>query len=102
MHIKKGDNVIVITGKDKGKTGKVERAYPAENKILIAGVNMHKKHQRGRKQDQKGQVVDLAFPLHVSNVMIVDPKTNKRTRIGKKKVGEKMIRIAKKSGVEIK
>jgi len=79
MKIKKGDNVIVIAGKDKGTTGKVSEAFPREEKVLIAGVNMRKKHQKARKTGEKGQILDQAFPIHVSNVMLVG-KDGKRTR----------------------
>ncbi|MEK7614573.1 MAG: 50S ribosomal protein L24 [Patescibacteria group bacterium] len=101
MQIKKGDNVIIIAGKDRGKTGKVARAFPGEGRVVIEGVNMAKRHQKPRKQGTKGQVVEVAMPLHISNVMIVDPKTGKRSRIGKKLVGGKYIRVSKKSGIEI-
>jgi large subunit ribosomal protein L24 len=99
MKIKKDDNVIVISGKDKGKTGKVSKAFPAENKILISGVNVRKSHEKARKSGSKGQIVEKSMPIHVSNVMIVDPKTGKQTRIGKKEVNGKNVRFAKKSGV---
>lgn len=101
MKIKKNDNVIVIAGKDKGKTGKVIRALPERNMIIVAGVNMKKKHQRPQKSGQKGQIIEKTLPIHVSNVMIMDPSTGKRTRIGMKLVGEKYVRISKKSGKEI-
>ena len=68
MHIKKGDTVIILSGDDKGKTGKVVKAFPAEGKVVIEGVNMVKKHQRPTKQGQKGQVVDLAMPMYASKV----------------------------------
>lgn len=101
MHIRKGDNVIVIAGKDKGKTGKVLRAFPADSLIVVEGVNVHKRHQRPRKAAQHGQVVDKTMPIHVSNAMVVDPKTNKQTRIGRKDVKGKKTRIALKSGTEL-
>ncbi len=72
MHIKKGDTVKILTGKDKGKTGKVLKAYPRENKVLVEGVNMYKKHERARKEGQKGQVVERAMPLQASNVANVE------------------------------
>jgi large subunit ribosomal protein L24 len=72
MHIKKGDTVKILTGKDKGKTGKVLKAYPAENKVLVEGVNIFKKHERARKEGQKGQVVERAVPIQASNVANVD------------------------------
>ncbi len=68
MKIKKGDKVKVITGKDKGKTGSVVKAFPKDEKVLIDGVNLRKKHQRPRKQGEKGKVVEMAHPIHVSNV----------------------------------
>jgi large subunit ribosomal protein L24 len=72
MNIKKGDNVIVITGKDKGKKGTIVRAFPKLEKVLIDGVNMHKKHQRARKHGEKGKVIEVAHPIHVSNVKKAD------------------------------
>ncbi len=101
MKIKKGDNIIVIAGKDKGKKGKVVRALPADSKVVVEGVNMRKKHQRAGKGRQKGQIIDIAMPIHISNVMIEDPKTGKPTRVGKRIAGGKRIRIAKKSGTEL-
>ncbi|MBU6431139.1 MAG: 50S ribosomal protein L24 [Patescibacteria group bacterium] len=101
MKIKKNDNVMVIAGKDKGKTGKVIKALPERDMVVIAGVNIKKKHQRPQKSGQKGQIVEKTLPIHVSNVMIVDPSTGKRSRIGKKMVGGKYVRVSKKSGKEI-
>ncbi len=82
MKIKKNDSVIVIAGKDKGKTGKIAKAFPAESMVLIEGVNMHKKHQRATKSNSKGQLVEKAMPIHVSNVMLLDGK--KRIRVNKR------------------
>lgn len=101
MNIKKGDNVIMIAGKDKGKKGKVVRAFPEEHKVIVEGINMRKKHQRAGKGRQKGQTIDITMPVHVSNVMIEDPKTGKPTRIAKRITAGKRIRIAKKSGTEL-
>ncbi|MBU1557969.1 50S ribosomal protein L24 [Patescibacteria group bacterium] len=102
MKIKKDDKVIVIAGKDKGKTGKVLKALPAENKVVVDGVNIKKKHQKATRGGQKGQIIDKVFPVDVSNVMLVDPKSGKRTRIGKTLVKDKYVRIAKKSQTVIK
>lgn len=103
MKIKKGDNVIVLTGQDKGKTGKVLKALPLENKVIIEGVNISKKHSKNKfAQDQKGEIIDKTMPVEVSNVSILDPKDNKPTRIGYKEVNGKKVRIAKRSGQEIK
>ena len=102
MKIKTGDNVKVIAGKDKGKSGKVLRAMPKQSKIIVEGINVSKRHQRPRKEGQQGQIIDKAMPLHVSNVMVVDPKTSKPTRIGYKEVNGKNVRVTKKSGTEMK
>ncbi|EXX88966.1 50S ribosomal protein L24 [Paenibacillus darwinianus] len=99
MHVKKDDNVIVITGKDKGKKGRVIAAYPRQNRVLIEGVNMVKKHTRPSQQNPQGGIVEQEAAIHVSNVMHVDPKSGKPTRVGYKVLenGNK-VRIAKKSG----
>ncbi|MDO8572896.1 MAG: 50S ribosomal protein L24 [bacterium] len=101
MKIKKGDNIIVIAGKDKGKKGKVVRALPADSRVVVEGINMRKKHQRAGKGRQKGQIIDIAMPIHVSNVMVEDPKSGKQTRVGVRIAAGKRIRIAKKSGTEL-
>jgi len=78
MHIKKGDNVIILSGDDKGKTGKVVKAFPAIHKILVEGVNTVKKHERARKQGQKGQVVTVSMPFDASKAKNADaPKAKK-------------------------
>ena len=79
MHVKKGDKVIVITGKDKGTTGVVAHAYPAMDRVMIEGVNIRKKHIRP-KGNTKGSIVEKPFPIHISNVMLINPKTGKGTR----------------------
>lgn len=101
MKLKKGDNVIIIAGKDKGKKGKITRVLPEKNKVVVEDVNVFKKSQRPRRSNEKGQVINIAMPINASNVMVVDPKTGKGTRIGKKEVGGKMVRIARKSNQEI-
>ncbi len=102
MNIKKGDKVVVIAGKDKGKTGEVVRAYPRASRVVVAGVAIAKRHERSRKGKQKGQVVETAMPIHVSNVMILDPQKNTRTRVSVKREKGKAVRVAKKSGAELK
>ena len=87
MKIKKGDKVQVISGKDRGKTGSVVRAFPKNDKIIVEGMNIIKKHQRANQQNRKGQIVEKAMPIHVSNVMIIDPKVGKPTRIRISKEG---------------
>lgn len=99
MKIKKGDNIIVIAGKDKGKKGKVLAAYPNENKIVVEGVNLLKKHQRATKSGGKGQIIEKTMPIDVSNVLINDG--GKGARVGKKLIGDKFVRINKKTGKEI-
>ena len=76
MHIKKDDKVIVLTGKDKGKTGSVTLALPKENKVVVSGINILKVHQKPRKAGEKGQIIDKTMPIHVSNVKLVE-KTKK-------------------------
>ena len=104
MKIKKGDNVIVIAGKDKGKTAKVVKAFPKEDLVVVEGVNMRKKHERARKSNSKGQIVEKAMPIHVSNVMVLEGK--KGVRVGKKVIGlpgqgDKKVRVSRKTGKEI-
>ena len=70
MHVKKGDNVVVLTGKDKGRTGKILRAFPREDMVLVEGVNAKKVHERSKKSGTKGTIVEKNFPIHVSNVKI--------------------------------
>ncbi len=99
MKIKKNDNVIVICGKDKGKTAKVIRAFPAKNKILVEGVNVMKKRQRPTRANQKGQTIEKSLPIDVSNVMLVE--NGKRVRVAKKIIDGKKIRVSTKTGKEI-
>lgn len=102
MKIKKGDNVIIITGKDKGKKGKVLEVLPLVNRVVVDGANISKVHQKPRTKGATGQIVERPMPLNASNVMVVDPKTGVRTRVGAKKIDGKNVRIAKKSGSELK
>lgn len=81
MKLKKGDNVIVIAGKAKGSKGVISRAFPADGMVLIDGVNLVKRHRKPTAQARKGQIVDMPMPIHVSNVMLADPKGGKPTRI---------------------
>ena len=100
MKIKKNDTVIVISGDDKGKTGVVKQAMPKESKVIVEGVNMVKKHQKGNGQESGG-IVEREAPIHRSNVMIIDPKTKKPTRIGHSIENDKKVRISKKSGEKL-
>jgi large subunit ribosomal protein L24 len=102
MTIKKGDNIIVIAGKHKGENGKVVRVLPDANRVIVEGVNKVKRHTKAKSRSEKGQIVEREAAIHASNVMLVDPKGGKQTRVGKKLVDGKMVRFAKKSGQEIK
>ena len=92
MNIKKGDNVIVVTGKDKGKKSKVLRAFPDRNLVLVEGVNQVKKHQKKRSEREKGQTITKAMPLNASNVMIFCSRCEKGTRTGSKVIDNKKVR----------
>ena len=98
MHIKTGDKVVVISGEDKGKEGVVLSAQPSTNKVTVEGVNVVKKHVRPSQMNPDGGIVEFEAPIHASNVMIVDPKSGKPTRVGFKFVDGKKVRFAKKSG----
>ncbi|MDA5110114.1 MULTISPECIES: 50S ribosomal protein L24 [Brevibacillus] len=99
MHVKKGDTVIVIAGKDKGKKGRVLAAYPKKERVLVEGINLVKKHTRPSQTNPQGGIVTQEAPIHVSNVSLIDPKTGKATRIGYKVLENgKKVRYAKKSG----
>ncbi|MGP0088553.1 MAG: 50S ribosomal protein L24 [Xanthobacteraceae bacterium] len=102
--IRKGDKVIVLTGRDKGRTGEVIEVRPDEERALVRGVNMVKRHQR-QSATQEGGIISKEGPVHLSNLALADPKDGKPTRVGFKFVGEgrdrKKLRFAKRSGVEI-
>ena len=99
LDIKKNDQVVVIAGKDKGKTGKVLKVFPKGNRVIVEHINLSKKAQRPTQQNQKGGFIEIEMPIHRSNIMLLDKKTNRPTRIGASilKDGSK-VRIAKKSG----
>ena len=101
MKIKKGDNVIVIAGKDRGKQSKVLRLYRETDKALVEGVNIHKKHQKPRREGEKGQMIDMPHPVHLSNILLYCPSCGQGVRMGAKISGDKKIRICKKCGREI-
>jgi large subunit ribosomal protein L24 len=100
--IRKGDTVVVISGKDAGKTGKVARIIPEADRVVVEGVNLMKRHQRPTPRNPSGGIVEREQPIHASKVMPVDPKTGKGTRVRFKTLESgKKIRIAVKSGEEI-
>ncbi|MEA2934259.1 MAG: large subunit ribosomal protein [Variibacter sp.] len=98
--IRKGDKVVVTSGRDKGRTGEVIEVRPAEQRALVRGVHMVKRHQRQTAQ-QEGGILSKEAPVHLSNLAVADPKDGKPTRVGFKMVGDKKVRFAKRSGVEI-
>ncbi|MFZ5792180.1 MAG: 50S ribosomal protein L24 [Pseudomonadota bacterium] len=101
LKIKKGDRVLVLTGRDKGKRGEVIRVFPAEMRALVQGVNMVKRHSRQTAKDPGG-IVEKEAPIHVSNLAHIDPKTDKPTRIGFKTLDDgRKIRVARRSGEPI-
>jgi large subunit ribosomal protein L24 len=103
MRIRTDDQVIVIAGKDKGKTGKVIRTDPKKNKVYVGGLNMVKRHQRPNPARPNAQVgvIEKEGPIHVSNVAIVDPKDKKPTRVGIRREDGKRMRVTKRSGAEL-
>ena len=103
IRLKKGDTVVVRSGKYKGKTGKILATHPSENKVTVEGVNIVKKHQKPNRAHPQGGIVEITKPIWVSKVGLLDPTTKKATRIGMKLAANgTKIRIAKKSGKEVK
>ncbi len=101
MKIKKGDNVFVIAGKDRTKSGIVEKAFIKDDKIAITGVNIYKKHLKPSKKNPHGGILDIVKPIHVSNVMIICPNCGKATKIGFKITNGKKDRICKKCAANL-
>lgn len=101
LKIKRGDTVVVISGKEKGKRGEVERVIPQKNRVVVSGVNMRARHARPSQNNQQG-LYHFEAPIHVSNVMLVDPNTGEPTKVGYRFTdsGEK-VRVGKKSGKDI-
>lgn len=98
MHVKKGDKVTVISGKDRGKQGTILEAYPKNDRVLVEGINMVKKHAKPSQDNPQGGILTQEAAIHVSNVMPIDPKSGEPTRVGYKVIDGKKVRIAKKSG----
>ena len=101
MNIKKDDKVIVLSGKDKGKQGKVLVADPKAGKVVVEGVNTASKHQKPRKQGEEGGIIKINTPIYASKVQLVCPKCGKATRVGHKIENGKKTRVCKKCGAEI-
>ena len=101
LHIKKGDQVIVTSGASKGKKGEVLKVFPADNRAIVEQCNVVKKHKKPT-QDNPGGIVEMEAPIHISNLMLIDPKTGQPTRVGRKEVDGKLVRYSKKSGEIIK
>ena len=101
MNIRKDDKVVVISGKDKGKEGKVLVANPKAGKLVVSGVNVATKHQKPRKQGEEGGIIKVETPIYASKVQLVCPKCGKATRVGHKVEGDKKVRVCKKCGAEI-
>ena len=99
MKIKRDDTVLIISGNDKGKRGRVLRVYPEQDRIIVEGVRMMKKHTKPTQPDPQGGIIEREASLHVSNVMLVDPKNDEPTRVGRQRLDEgRRVRVAKRSG----
>ncbi len=102
LHVKKGDEVKIIAGNDKGKTGRVLVVYPAKERVLVEGINMRVHHDRPTQENPQGGRIEREMSIHASNVMVIDPTTGEPTRIGRKQIEEngstRWVRYAKKSG----
>lgn len=99
MKLVKGDKVIVIAGKDKGKTGTIQKVIPESNRVVVENVNVRKKHKKPTQQNPEGSIVEVYAPIDASNVMVVDPKTKKPSRIYHKEVKGKKVRVTKSGTV---
>ncbi len=101
MQVKKGDKVMVISGKEKGKTGTIIAAFPKTDRVLVEGLNLVKKHMKPNQANPQGGIVSQEASVHVSNVMLIDPKSGEPTRVSYKVEDGKKVRVAKKSGETI-
>jgi len=101
MKIKKGDTALIISGKDRGRKGKVIEAFPKKGRVIIEGINLRKKHVKPKKSGEKGQIVETPAPIDVSNTKLICSKCGKPTRVGYKVEGKKKYRMCKKCGQEI-
>ena len=101
MNVRKDDTVIVLSGKDKGKQGKVLTAMPADGKVIVEGVNVAKKHKKPRKQGEQGGIIKMETPIYACKVQVVCPKCGKPTRVAHKVENGKSVRVCKKCGAEL-
>ena len=101
MKIKKSDTILVISGKDRGRKGKVLEVLPKEGKVIVEGINLKKKHVKPKKSGEKGQIVETSNPFDLSNVKLICPKCGKSSRVGYKTEGKKKYRVCKKCKQEI-
>ena len=102
LKIKKGDQVHVRAGRDRGQKGKVIKVFPVNNRVIVEGINMRKKHVKSKKEGQKGETVLVPSTMHISNVSLVCPSCSKHTRVGFKVESGKKMRVCKKCGVALK
>ena len=99
FHVRKGDTVVVIAGKERGKRGKVLRVIPEKGRVIVERINMVKKHQRPTQKLRQGGIIEREGPIHLSNVMVVDPHTDKPTRVGGRSLADgRKVRVARRSG----
>ena len=98
MHVKTGDKVKVITGKDKGKEGVILKTFPKKDRVIVEGINIVKKHRKASQTNPTGGILEEAAPIHVSNIRLIDAKTGEPTRVGSKVVDGKKVRVSKKTG----
>lgn len=101
MNFVKGDKVIVISGRDKGKTGTIQKVIAKSNRVVVENVNVRKKHRKPTQQNPEGSIIEIYAPIDASNVALVDPKTKKATRVGHAEVKGKKVRVTKKSGTQL-
>lgn len=101
MKIRKDDTVLIISGKDRGRKGKVLEVFPKDSRVVVEGINMKKKHQRPKKSGEKGQIIQFPGPLSISSVKLICPKCGKATRVGFKATGKEKVRVCKKCKQEI-
>ena len=101
MKLLKNDTVKVVAGKDSGKTGKIERVFSKESKVLVEGVNQYKRHMKARSANQKSEIITITKPLPVANVALICPKCKKQTRVGYKLIKDAKVRICKKCKTEL-